>query len=178
MALDVIRTDRLRLRAWTADDAEVFQQIYALEEVYRWLGNPPKPCPDVETARERIARWETVAPAPYGLWAVETPGIDEVAPQPCGTVLLVPLLRSGGGPTDAVEVGWHLHPAAWGRGIAAEGARALIDRARESGLQQLHAVVYDGNARSMAVCDRLGMTRLGPTTEWYDVELVDHVLTL
>jgi hypothetical protein len=30
----------------------------------------------------------------------------------------------------------------------------------------------------MAVCDRLGMTRLGPTREWYGVEFVDHVLDL
>jgi RimJ/RimL family protein N-acetyltransferase len=176
--MDVIATERLLLRPWTADDAEVFQQIYSIEDVYRWLGNPPKPCPDVDTARERIARWETVAPDPYGLWAVETPGIDGIAPQPCGTVLLVPLLRSGGGETDAVEIGWHLHPSSWGHGIATEGALALLDRARQVGLSQVHAVVYDGNSRSMAVCDRLGMTRLGPTSQWYDVELVDHILDL
>ncbi len=175
--MDVIATERLLLRPWTADDAEVFQRIYSIEDVYRWLGNPPAPCPDVATARERIARWATV-PGPYGLWAVETPGIDGIEPQPCGTVLLVPLKASGGATSDAVEIGWHLHPASWGRGVATEAALALLDLARRIGLRQVHAVVYDGNDRSMAVCDRLGMTRLGPTAQWYDVELVDHVLHL
>ena len=66
----------------------------------------------------------------------------------------------------------------WGFGVATESARVLIDQARAHGLAEVHAVVYPGNLRSLAVCDRLGMTRLGVTDEWYGVELVDHVLAL
>jgi RimJ/RimL family protein N-acetyltransferase len=93
-------------------------------------------------------------------------------------VLLVDLTRSDGVDTDVLEIGWHMHPAAWGRGIATEAARGVIDLARSDGVTEVHAVVYPDNVRSLAVCDRLGMTRLGPTDEWYGVELVDHVLAL
>ena len=50
--------------------------------------------------------------------------------------------------------------------------------ARAAGIADVHAVVFPDNAASLAVCDRLGMTRLGLTGEWYGVELVDHVLVL
>jgi RimJ/RimL family protein N-acetyltransferase len=178
MTLDTLTTERLRLRAWTEADAAAVLDTYSRDEVARWLGATPRPCLDLDDARGRIARWNALTDGPYGLWAVETPGIPDLEPQPCGSVLLVPLERSDGAPTDAVEVGWHLHPAAWGHGIATEGARALLDRARDAGLRQLHAVVYEGNAPSVAVCDRLGMRHLGPTDEWYGVTLLDHVVEL
>lgn len=173
-----LTTDRLRLRAWTADDADAFVATYSREEVYRWLGSTPAPVDDIEAARSRIERWAGVADGLAGLWAVETPGISGIEPQPCGTVLLVTLPRSDGAESSTYEIGWHLHPAAWGHGVATEAARALIDRARAAGLPEVHAVVYAGNVRSLAVCDRLGMTRLGLTDQWYGVELVDHVLAL
>jgi RimJ/RimL family protein N-acetyltransferase len=93
-------------------------------------------------------------------------------------VLLLTLPRSDGTDSDAVEIGWHLHPSAWGHGIATEGAQALVERARAGGLDRLHAVVRTGNERSLAVCDRLGMTRLGETDEWYGTTFIDHVLPL
>jgi RimJ/RimL family protein N-acetyltransferase len=127
----------------------------------------PAPCLDLDAARARIERWNTPPAEPLdGLWAIETAGIAGISPQPCGTALLLPLARSDGVDSDALEVGWHLHPAAWGHGIATEAARALIDEAREIGLAEVHAVVYADNVRSLAVCDRLGMRRLGPTSEW------------
>lgn len=39
-------------------------------------------------------------------------------------------------------------------------------------------MAYPGNDRSLAVCDRLGMARIGLTREWYGVELIDHTLAL
>jgi RimJ/RimL family protein N-acetyltransferase len=113
-----------------------------------------------------------------GVWAIETPGASDVGLQPCGSVLLLTLPRSDGAESDAVEIGWHLHPSAWGRGIATEGATVLVARARAAGLARLHAVVRPGNVRSLAVCDRLGMTRLGETDEWYGTTFIDHVLDL
>ena len=65
----------------------------------------------------------------------------------------------------------HLHPDSWGHGYATEAARAVIDRGFSAGVPEVYAVVRPGNAPSMAVCRRLGMTALGRLRRWYDVEL-------
>ena len=179
MPVPTLTTDRLLLRPWSHDDAEAVLDIYSREDVYRWLGNPPTPCVDLDAARARIDRWNSPpTDALEGIWAVETFGVQGISPQPCGTVLLVPLTASSGGKVEEREIGWHFHPAAWGFGVATEAAHTLLDQARAHGLTEVHAVVYADNVRSLAVCDRLGMTRLGPTTQWYGTELIDHILKL
>jgi RimJ/RimL family protein N-acetyltransferase len=95
-----------------------------------------------------------------------------------GSALLVPLPRSDGAETSTWEIGWHLHPEVWGRGFATEAGAAMAARAAAAGLDGVHAVVHTDNPASLAVCDRLGMTRLGSTTDWYGVDLVDHHLPL
>jgi RimJ/RimL family protein N-acetyltransferase len=176
--MDRIETPRLLLRGWTDADAEAAYAVLSHDEVWPWLGAEPRRLPDVEAARRTTAHWTALADGVLGVWAIETPGASDVALQPCGSVLLLTLPRSDGAESDAVEIGWHLHPSAWGRGIATEGAEVLVERARAAGLSRLHAVVRPGNVRSLAVCDRLGMTRLGETDEWYGTTFIDHVLEL
>ena len=52
-------------------------------------------------------------------------------------------------------------------GVGAGG----LARAWANGLEEVFAVVYAGNDASMAVCRRIGMTHLGPTSKYYDTEL-------
>lgn len=156
-----LRTARLRLRPWTTDrdDLARLADLYSRPEVTRWLGGPPSVAP-----AELVARWRAVAEDDrFGVWAVEVTATGRVA----GTVLLKPLPDGVG----EVEVGWHLHPDSWGHGYATEAARAVIDRGFLAGLPEVYAVVRPGNAASVAVCRRLGMTPLGRMRRWYDVEL-------
>ena len=176
--MDRIETPRLLLRGWTDADADAAYAVLSDDEVWPWLGAQPRRLPDVAAARRTTEHWTALADHVLGVWAIETPGVSDVDLQPCGSVLLLTLPRSDGAESDAVEIGWHLHPSAWGRGIATEGAEVLVERARAAGLPRLHAVVRAGNARSLAVCDRLGMTRLGETDEWYGTTFTDHVLDL
>jgi RimJ/RimL family protein N-acetyltransferase len=154
-------TDRLRLRAWTTAPADLARMtdIYAREEITRWVGGTPSVPP-----AELVSRWATVRSLDdrYGCWAIELPD-SSVA----GTVLFKPLPNGVG----EVEVGWHLHPDSWGHGYATEAARAVIDRGFSAGVPEVYAVVRPGNEASMAVCRRLGMTHLGRLRRWYDVEL-------
>jgi RimJ/RimL family protein N-acetyltransferase len=99
-----------------------------------------------------------------GFWAVERKADQVVA----GTLLLMPLQ---GGERDEVEIGWHFHPDSWGQGLASESARALLTWGFEHGLDEILAVVRPGNAASMAVCRRIGMTHLGRTSTYYATEL-------
>ncbi|MFF5972076.1 GNAT family N-acetyltransferase [Streptomyces sp. NPDC012769] len=65
-------------------------------------------------------------------------------------------------PGDAYEIGYWLHPAATGRGVAARAARALAETAfRLPGVEQVLVVHEPGNERSAAVAARLGCTEQG-----------------
>ena len=150
--MELVRTDRLRVRAWTTADADLARlaDLYARPEVTRWLSGPPTVSPV-----ELVGRWEAVHAADRrsGVWAVDPLDGSPVA----GTVLLKPLPNGVG----EVEVGWHLHPDSWGRGYATEAARAVVQRGFSDGLPEVYAVVRPGNERSIAVCGRLGMEPLG-----------------
>jgi RimJ/RimL family protein N-acetyltransferase len=65
-----------------------------------------------------------------------------------------------------VEVGWHLHPDAWGNGYATEAARAVVADAFSRGQRRIVAVTHPDNKPSHAVCRRVGMQHLGTTTRY------------
>jgi RimJ/RimL family protein N-acetyltransferase len=59
-----------------------------------------------------------------------------------------------------VEVGWRMHPDAGGRGLATEAAATLLDFAFGGlGARRATASLDPRNARSAALCERLGMRR-------------------
>jgi RimJ/RimL family protein N-acetyltransferase len=61
--------------------------------------------------------------------------------------------------TPCVEIGWRLSPDFWGRGIATEGAKAVVRQAFESqGLESLASFTVPANARSIRVMEKIGMT--------------------
>jgi RimJ/RimL family protein N-acetyltransferase len=166
--VELLCTDRLRLRAWTTSDDDLARlaDLYGRDEVTRWLGGPP-----TVTPAELVERWRLVheLDPSHGCWAIDPLDGDP----PAGTVLLKPLPDGVG----EVEVGWHLHPDSWGRGYATESARAVVQRGFDGGLAEVYAVVRPGNQASLAVCRRLGMTPLGRTRRWYDHELESFRLT-
>lgn len=167
-------TARLSFRRWRESDAPVLLDMYSRREVYRFLGSVPRPVHDLDEALARIEGFTARTHGLAGIWAVVRAEDDAVI----GSVLLVPLPRTDGQPSDVHEIGWHLHPDAWGSGYATEAAGSVIARARTGGLAEVRAVVYPDNSASHAVCRRLGMTQLGLTAEWYNVEVVEYRLAL
>lgn len=58
----------------------------------------------------------------------------------------------------AVEVGWRLAHAYWGRGLATEGARGVLNYASEVvKLPQVVAITVPANVRSRRVMEKIGM---------------------
>ena len=144
------------LRPWVEDDAPAFLDIYSRDEVVRWLGPHPRrvTVTTLETARERLRhREERVAglSSPMGLWAIVPVNADR--DEPIGTLLLMPL-EDAGGPTDRVEIGWHLHPDHQGRGYATEAAQAVLDVAAAAGIEEVLALTDLDNEPSQRVALR------------------------
>jgi RimJ/RimL family protein N-acetyltransferase len=161
----VVETERLRLCPWrAADDLPALAALNADAEVMRWVA-PNRPLRADESAAllERIQdHWRAHG---YGLWAVE-PRADSAG---CigFTGLAVPSFLPEVLP--AVEVGWRLDRAWWGRGLATEAAAASIAYGFETlGLRSVVSIIDAGNERSLRVAEKLGMhpapDRLHPVT--------------
>lgn len=91
----------------------------------------------------------------WGLWAVEAPGVAPFV----GYVGLWPAPATAPF-APAVEVGWRLAAAFWGRGYAPEAARAAVaDGFERLGLVEIVSFTAVVNVRSQRVMEKLGMQR-------------------
>jgi RimJ/RimL family protein N-acetyltransferase len=76
------------------------------------------------------------------------------------------LRRLGAPEPDAVELYYALMPGYWGRGLATEAARRVVEVGLlELGLTSITAITLLDNAASRAVMRGAGMRRLG--TRWH-----------
>jgi RimJ/RimL family protein N-acetyltransferase len=109
---------------------------------------------------------ESFAQHGFGYWAVELPG---GAPLIGALGLSVPGFDAPFMP--AVEIGWRLAFAHWGKGYATEGARAVLDDGfSRVGLEEVVSFTAASNTRSRAVMERLGM-RTDPKDDFGHVRL-------
>lgn len=162
----ILQTSRLLLRPWSAADLATVFDIYSRWEVARFLGRTPAPMTAPAQAEAALSRWAGLAGSRHGVWAI----VPKDGSAPVGSALMKLLPLSGSGdPSADTEIGWHLHPDAWGHGYATEAGARLVEHAWQQGLREVYAVVYPENAASQAVCRRLGMEHLGLTDRYYDV---------
>jgi RimJ/RimL family protein N-acetyltransferase len=148
----VIRTERLLLRQWTPGDREPFAALNADSAVMEHF---PAPL-DREQSDALADRIEAgIEQRGWGLWAVEAPdGFLGF------TGLSVPSFEADFLP--AVEVGWRLARAAWGKGYASEAASAALRYGLdELGLDEVISFTATTNHRSVAVMQRIGMVHAG-----------------
>ncbi len=148
-------TERLVLRRFAPRDAAAFAALNADREVMRFIGTgAPLTRPQSDELLARIAaHW---ADHGFGLWCVAA----RAAPDRClgFAGLAVPAFLPEVLP--AVEVGWRLARAAWGRGLATEAARAALREAfGPLGLASVVSIIAPGNERSLRVAEKLGMRR-------------------
>jgi len=146
-----LRTERLLLRAWRDDDLASFAVLTADPVVMEYL----RPV-DGRAASDAIAQQVRAhfARHGFGFWIVERPDIGAV-------IGVVGLAHVGfAAPfTPAVEIGWRLAPAQWGRGYAAEAAAAALDDGfGRLALPEIVAFTVPANQRSRRLMERLGMT--------------------
>ena len=166
----LLRTERLVLRPVTADDHAALLAHWTQPDVRRFLfdGAAPSAAEVAETIEESIGDF---AARGFGVWLIEpgpAAGPVGTAAGLVGTAGLRPLEGSG------LEIFYSLAPGAWGHGYATEAARAVVEYGLGPlGLPEVLAEVDEGNAASVAVVKRLGMTPyavvpglLGPMTRY------------
>jgi ribosomal-protein-alanine N-acetyltransferase len=146
-----LRTERLLLRRWRAEDRAPFAALNADPHVMEHFLSKLSPA-ESDAFVDRIeAGFEEHG---YGLWAVEVPGLSPF-------IGFVGLASVGAefpfGP--AVEVGWRIARPFWGMGYATEGAHAVIRCGTEvSAIHEFVSFTARANLRSQRVMRRLGMT--------------------
>lgn len=64
--------------------------------------------------------------------------------------------------TPAIDIGWRLKKAAWGKGFATEGAKRCLEYAfKELGIKKIISVCTIHNTNSEKVMQKIGMTKIG-----------------
>lgn len=151
--LPEVTTDRLRLRRPLPEDRDALALVFEQEPVWHWPFRRGRTREETAVFLERVARhWDTLG---YGLWLVVDLADDRVVGY---AGLSVPAFLPEILP--AVEVGWRLEPAVWGRGYATEAATAALDEAFSTlGLREVCSLPESSNVASVRVCERLGMRR-------------------
>jgi RimJ/RimL family protein N-acetyltransferase len=145
-------TERLILRRWRDSDREPFARMNADPEVMRFFPSPLSRAESDAFVDRAELHFDD---RDFGLWAVEVPG---TAPFIGYVGLSVPRFEAHFMP--AVEVGWRLDSAFWGRGYATEAARAATaDAFGRVGLREIVSFTIPINLPSIRVMKRLGMTR-------------------
>ena len=159
----MLSTERLVLRPVTADDHAALLAHWTQPEVRRFLsdGAVLSAAEVAEAIEESTGHF---AARGFGIWLIELASGTGLV----GTTGLRPLEESG------LEIFYSLAPGAWGHGYATEAARAVLEYGLGPlGLPEVLAEVDEGNAASVAVVKRLGMTPyavvpglLGPMTRY------------
>ena len=160
-----LETARLILRRFTPADVDHLVALDGDPEVMRYLsGGPATPR---EQIRERVLPRFIALSARHGAlgyWAAQARDGGAFL----GWFALHPVAgdAAAGGWVDTddpaqVELGYRLRREAWGRGLATEGARALIDRAfRELAVRRVIATTYQYNTGSRRVMEKCGLTHI------------------
>jgi RimJ/RimL family protein N-acetyltransferase len=144
-----VRTERLELRRMQPSDLDALADVFSAPEVWQFpYGRGFTRGETAEFLDAQVRAWSTSG---FGLWIALAEG------RALGFVgLSVPHFLPEILP--AVEVGWRLHPAAWGKGYASEAARAALREGFETlGLDAICSLPQSINPASYRVCERLGM---------------------
>jgi RimJ/RimL family protein N-acetyltransferase len=149
------RTERLLLRPGFPEDAPALASAIADRSIVINLTGPPWPF-EVRDAEAFLARIKD--PVLPSLLIMRRTDSDPQLIGECG------LARR---PSGAVELGYWIARAHWGKGFATEAGRALIDIAKALKLPRLEASHFLDNPASGRVLEKLGFRPTGLSAERY-----------
>lgn len=143
-----LRTDRLRLRPLTGEDAPFIVALLNEPSFLRFIGD--RGVRTLEDAATYVQKGPQASYAQHGFGLLLVLRREDEAPiGMCGLLKREVL--------DDVDLGFAFLPSSWGKGYASEAAGAVLAHGREAfGLRRVAAIVQPDNAASLRVLDRLG----------------------
>jgi RimJ/RimL family protein N-acetyltransferase len=163
----VLETGRMVLRRFAEADAGPLAALYGDPRVMRFITVRPPGVAEVESEilPAYLREYRELADG-LGSFAA----ISRETGQMAGRFSLKP--ANSYGLAGGTELGYRLYPAFWGRGLATEGARALIESAFERlPSDRVVATTMADNAGSWRVLEKCGMRRVG-TFHYPDADLM------
>ena len=154
MTSGVLETDRLLLCPWSETHTALLARLSSKPDVVRYIGSgiPWAPSTAAEVAARQLEHWREHG---FGWRAA----IEKATGERVGFMTLnVAGEGTLGLDPSEHEIGWWLDPAAWGRGFAREGGRAMRDEAFGS----VHATsvvarIQPENGASIGVASAIGL---------------------
>ena len=160
MARPLLTTARLELRPLTADDSDLLVELDGDRAVMEFLTGretPPEEVIEVWMPQRTDPAHDALG---LGYWSGFEGG------EFVGWFCLTPT-----GDREA-ELGYRLRQRAWGRGLASEGARRLLEHGfATAGLRRIWAETMAVNVRSRAVLDRVGLRHVSTDVRQWDAPL-------
>lgn len=152
-AAEVLETGRLVMRRFRPDDVDLLVELDSDPEVMHFItGGLPTPREEIEREVLPVFLTHHDHHRGYGFWAA----VEKDAEQFVGWFHLRP---GPGAAPDEPELGYRLRRSAWGRGLATEGSRVLVDLAfTELGARRVLAETMAVHVASRRVMENAGMT--------------------
>lgn len=146
--MNILETERLTLRQFTADDAPFILELVNEPSFIQNIGDR-----GVRSLADAVRYIETgpiisYARNGFGLYLVQLKESGESIGM-CGLIKRETL--------DDVDIGYAFLPKFWSKGYAVEAALAAKEQARNLGLKRLVAIVDPANQGSIRVLEKLGM---------------------
>lgn len=153
-----IETERLVLRKVTKDDADSLLTYLSDEEVTRHMGLAP--FVSAEDALDEIGWYQSIFDNGTGMrWGITMEGQDRIIGS-CGF-----LNRTQ--KHNRAEIGFELSREYWGKGIAAEALRAVIEYGfSELDLNRIEALIEPANSPSQKLVEKNGFVKEGLLREY------------
>jgi RimJ/RimL family protein N-acetyltransferase len=151
-----LETERLLLRAFTADDVAPLAAIHGDERTMQFLGGQTDPT--LLGANDKILSY-------LGHWALNGFGRWAVQEKASGRMIGRTGFLDAPDEWPGNELGWTFLRETWGNGYATEAATAARDFGfREIGMERVISMIHPDNTPSQAVAKRLGESPWKPFT--------------
>ena len=142
--MTIIDTPRLHLRPWSDADAPALFELARDPRIGMLCGWKP-----YERIDDAYAALSTFLAAPDS-YAVTLGSTGEIV----GSIAL--RIDTGSAEGTVADIGYWIGAPYWGNGYATEAGHAIIERARDLGVETIILKYFDGNDASRRVSEKLG----------------------